>query len=450
MSSHLDHVADEDGQTWIVDRKFNPAVYERVPLISLEEVFSNDNKGDDVIATSVWLNQPAKLPPKIGRHVPLQYWAIEATDKPSQGQPIGIGGWKAPRAPTASGLPASFSWANPDDVVQRFAHAAHKVDRTLASQLITPVRDQSSCGSCWAFASAGISSDRYAISRLEPAVERAPTHLLSCMLGTGYESSGYDAGYPQEAGTYVTDKVGICLESCMPYDTWCCKSTTPPTCNTRCTSGVGDFQQQLIKGQPGSTHAVQAPSGKPEETVQAIKENLYMYGPSVGAFIVYSDFQPFFQANPTGVYIKGATNTNAKAEGGHAVRIIGWEAARADRPECWVVRNSWGTSFGDKGDFRYAMWDSAHKYNQDCGLDVPLNPANGQEFGGVTAWLFPAAGADPSHFHERSRNREAGDGTSRCTGDEKTKTIIGTVAITLAAVAVIALLVVAVRRHRSA
>ena len=56
------------------------------------------------------------------------------------------------------------------------------------------IRDQGSCGSCWAFGAAEVMSDRICIfskGKYQPRI--SPLHLVSCCTGCG---SGCQGGYP--------------------------------------------------------------------------------------------------------------------------------------------------------------------------------------------------------------------------------------------------------------
>lgn len=83
--------------------------------------------------------------------------------------------------------------------------------------------------------------------------------------------------------------------------------------------------------------------------VHAIKTAL-LNGPVPGGMDVYTDF--FYYTG--GVYEQSWGNY----EGGHAVIIIGWD----DGNQCWIVKNSWGTGWGEDGYFRI-------KYN-NCKIGV--------------------------------------------------------------------------------
>ncbi|NDG26961.1 MAG: hypothetical protein EB120_07290 [Proteobacteria bacterium] len=53
--------------------------------------------------------------------------------------------------------------------------------------------------------------------------------------------------------------------------------------------------------------------------------------------------------------------------GGHAITLIGYD----DSAKAWIVRNSWGEDWGEKGYFRIAYDDASGVGNQTWGLEVP-------------------------------------------------------------------------------
>jgi hypothetical protein len=59
----------------------------------------------------------------------------------------------------------------------------------------------------------------------------------------------------------------------------------------------------------------------------------------------------------------------------------------------WIVRNSWGTQWGDKGYFKYAMNLDPLNLNSECGLDIPTTQNN---IGG-TIMCLPDVDYDPIH-----------------------------------------------------
>jgi C1A family cysteine protease len=71
-----------------------------------------------------------------------------------------------------------------------------------------------------------------------------------------------------------------------------------------------------------------------------MKEWLATKGPLQSCFTVYNDFFSY----TSGVYVR-ANNTVA---GGHCICVVGYN----DAQECWICKNSWGTSWGESGFFR--------------------------------------------------------------------------------------------------
>ena len=83
-------------------------------------------------------------------------------------------------------------------------------------------------------------------------------------------------------------------------------------------------------------------SGTPSVRVQDIKNALYTYGPVVASFYVYNDFYSY----RSGVY----SYASGSYVGAHAVLIVGYDDVR----QAFIVKNSWGTGWGEAGYFMIA------------------------------------------------------------------------------------------------
>lgn len=78
---------------------------------------------------------------------------------------------------------------------------------------IHPIRDQASCGSCWAFGATEALSDRFCIaSNGAIDVVLSPQDLVACDT-TDYGCGG---GYLDHAWAYMTNP-GVVTDSCDPY-----------------------------------------------------------------------------------------------------------------------------------------------------------------------------------------------------------------------------------------
>jgi hypothetical protein len=93
---------------------------------------------------------------------------------------------------------------------------------------INGVRDQASCGSCWAFATAGPVSDRLCI-KTGVSVVLSPQQMVSCET----DQFGCDGGYLDRAWNFAKN-TGIVEDACYPYTsgngvTGTCSTTCPVT-----------------------------------------------------------------------------------------------------------------------------------------------------------------------------------------------------------------------------
>ncbi len=115
-------------------------------------------------------------------------------------------------------------------------------------------------------------------------------------------------------------------------------------------------------------------------TVDAIKSALITYGPLVTTMNVYADFYYYTE----GVY----SHTSGALEGGHAILIIGYD----DTNQYFIVKNSWGTTWGEAGFFRiaYSQLTNAVQF----GADTIAYTGASQPGGALSVTLGPAGAAN--------------------------------------------------------
>ena len=245
----------------------------------------------------------------------------------------------------------------------------------------TPVRDQNGCGSCWAFATHGAFEGSYRIKN-NLAIDSSEQDTLDC------NTWSYNCNGGWWAHQYLID-TGSAKESAYPY------TATQGTCN----SSVARPYKALTWGYVGS---VALPN------VTELKQALCKYGPLAVAVQV----TPMFQAYTGGVFnacenvwqgstsysvgdlimpssgdviyiciVAGASgstepswpspqpgNPHPTVNDGtvvwqhsgtinHGVTLIGWD----DKKGAWLIKNSWGTSWGETGGYsteKGYMWIS--------------------------------------------------------------------------------------------
>jgi hypothetical protein len=220
-------------------------------------------------------------------------------------------------------LPASFDWRN------RGGRA-----------YIGPVRDQGACGSCYAFGAAAAAEGAYnvALGLFDGACVDFSEAFIAWCLGDlpaykpyFYGCDGSDYAYMElEALT----REGICLESAVPYS---------PSGPGGCPPGAWSAPRVAFAG----WHRI--PCGD----IEAIKTAIMTYGVVDAA--VYADSA--FVAYDRGVF----ENTSTACDGSpceytdtnHVVSLVGWDDGPPEGGGgCWILRNSWGPSWGEGGYMR--------------------------------------------------------------------------------------------------
>jgi hypothetical protein len=196
---------------------------------------------------------------------------------------------------------------------------------------MTPVEDQNPCRGCVAYAVIGATEAVFKIASNDPSwnLDLSEQHLFSCGQG-GICSAGWTF---TPAFSYL-ENYGTPDAACYP------KNSGP---QVPCSGTCADWQSRAYK-----LSDAQYVSADPYDIEQALMQ----YGPLVAGFTVYSDFEPFFLFNPTGVYYH---NPNFPSTGdGHAVVIVGFDSGQ----KYWILKNSWGTSWGDHGYFEMGWYEA--------------------------------------------------------------------------------------------
>uniref|UniRef100_A0A7N8XYH8 Cathepsin B n=1 Tax=Mastacembelus armatus TaxID=205130 RepID=A0A7N8XYH8_9TELE len=227
---------------------------------------------------------------------------------------------------------------------------------------IQQIRDQGSCGSCWAFGAVEAISDRLCIhSSGKISVEISAEDLLSCCDECGMGCYG---GFPPVAWDYWVKKglvTGGLYDSkvgCKPYTiapcehhingTWppCQGIEETPKCVEQCIDGYSpSYQKDKHFGRKAYS------IGPLQEQIMT---EIYKNGPVEATFTVYEDFLLY----KTGVY----QHVTGQMLGGHAIRILGW--GEENGTPYWLAANSWNSDWGDKGFFKIK------RGNDECGIEA--------------------------------------------------------------------------------
>lgn len=178
----------------------------------------------------------------------------------------------------------------------------------------TPVKDQGQAGTCYQHA---------AVETMETSYSIKTGKLLTLSVQQGVDCSrlnhGVNGGLPDYSYKYATG-TEQCLESDYPYTSGTTGKVS--TCHS-CPGAVSKLSKY-----------VDVKSGDENAMLQATLVN------SLAVGICASDKQ--FQ-----LYSSGVLDFNCCTDTNHAVVVEGFSSENSK--DYWLVRNSWGTSWGDKG-----------------------------------------------------------------------------------------------------
>ncbi|KAH8286984.1 hypothetical protein KR054_000393 [Drosophila jambulina] len=232
---------------------------------------------------------------------------------------------------------------------------------------IGEIRDQGSCGSCWAFGAVEAMSDRVCIhSQGKVNFHFSADDLVSCCHTCGF---GCNGGFPGAAWSYWTRK-GIVSggpygsnQGCRPYEISPCEhhvnGTRPPCSGGGGTPKCQHLCQSTYKVEYSKDKHFGSKSYSVRRNVRDIQEEIMTNGPVEGAFTVYEDLILY----KDGVY----QHEHGKELGGHAIRILGWGVWGEEKVPYWLIGNSWNTDWGDNGFFRILR-------GQDhCGIESSIS-----------------------------------------------------------------------------
>ena len=185
---------------------------------------------------------------------------------------------------------------------------------------MTSVKEQGPCGSCWIFGATGALEAQINIDSGDPGIDfdSSEQNILSCSGGGDCE----EGGLPNVTLEYIRD-IGVPGEACFRYQA---NDTIP--CNDTCS----DWQESAW-----TCERIGVPVCHRTQCYKWILED---YGPMVVVINVTEDL--FYYTG--GVY-ESVWSSDEFDEADHCVVLVGYD----DPNECWIIKNSWSTFWGEDG-----------------------------------------------------------------------------------------------------
>lgn len=247
-----------------------------------------------------------------------EYQAMYLGKRPSRGHEA----LRTFKAPMGAAPPAEVDW------------------RTHSPKVVSPIKDQQQCGSCWAFSAVEAMEAAAAMKTGKAVVAGAPQQLVDCV--NGGKDNCNQGGEMHDGYLEVMKEGGLDTEASYRY-----QGTSGHACRFKPGS--------VIEGTTDFKGYVNVTSGN-ETDLEAAVATI----PTVSIAIDASSNG--FQLYAGGVYNNPLCHS-AAAKLDHGVAIVGYGVHGVFKKNYWLVRNSWGTIWGLDG---YIMM-SKDKKNQ-CGV----------------------------------------------------------------------------------
>jgi len=219
--------------------------------------------------------------------------------------------------------------------------------------VVTPPKNQGGCGSCWAFSTAETLESHIAI-KTGKLMEFSPQEFVSCAPNPNdCGGTGGCQGSIQPLGFKYAEEKGITAEKSYPYE-----------------GRTGTCDEKKIVSVATITGYEVLPTNNYTALMNAVAEQPIAISAA---------------AEPWQLYSGGVYNGHCGTDVDHAIQLVGYGTAgnkTANRQllggggggggDYWLVRNSWGASWGEKGYIRIKRMGDG---KEPCAMDN--TPADG-------------------------------------------------------------------------
>ncbi|KAK8459867.1 hypothetical protein SEVIR_2G230100v4 [Setaria viridis] len=190
--------------------------------------------------------------------------------------------------------------------------------------IVSPVKNQGHCGSCWTFSTTGALEAAYTQATGKP-ISLSEQQLVDC--AGAYNNFGCNGGLPSQAFEYIKHNGGLDTEESYPYQG---------------VNGVCHFKDANVGVKV--LDSINITLGAEDE----LKDAVGLVRPVSVAFEVINGFRLY----KSGVYTSDHCGTTPM-DVNHAVLAVGYGVENG--VPYWLIKNSWGADWGDEGYFKMEM-----------------------------------------------------------------------------------------------
>jgi len=200
--------------------------------------------------------------------------------------------------------------------------------------VVTPVKNQGQCGSCWTFSTTGSVESINAINGngLTPLSEQ---QLVDC--STAAPNSGCNGGNVMVALEYINSNGGLCTETAYPY------TAQNGTCQTSCTP-VTTVATYVYVTAESDTALAGAIAKQPVTVTVEADQSVFQF------------------------YSGGVMNSACGSRLDHSVLAVGYGVDSDSSLSYYKIKNSWGATWGEAGYIRLVRDATLNGGKGQCGI----------------------------------------------------------------------------------
>lgn len=206
---------------------------------------------------------------------------------------------------------------------------------------VTPVKDQGQCGSCWSFSTTGALEGAYFVTN-DKLLSFSEEQLVDCdNLKNGGRNHGCNGGIMDSAFNWINKNDGLCLE--MDYSYVSQNGPVNQECKTTCIEVSGSKITDYFDIPVSSDNSMMGAIAKQPVSI-AIEAD-----------------ERDFQLYSSGVFT-GKCGTSLD----HGVLAVGYGTLAG--LDYYLVKNSWGTSWGESGYIKLGRGSQYNNGSGQCGM----------------------------------------------------------------------------------